>query len=704
MRNGWSVAVVIPALNEEPSIGRVLDAIPDWVDDVIVADNGSTDRTAAKARTHGARVVHEPRRGYGSACLKAMAALEDPDIVVFLDGDYSDYPQEMDRLVDPIIEDEADAVIGSRVLGNRERGALTPQARFGNSLSCVLIRLIWGVTFTDLGPFRAVKYSTLNALDMEDPDYGWTVEMQIKAARDRVRVVERPVSYRKRIGKSKVSGTVRGVIGAGTKILSTIFLAAAGSIFHRPRPVAPERLIVFSRYPKAGETKTRLVPALGPNGAAELQRKMTEHTVSRLIDSNSTFSRDTEVRFFGGNSTLMQAWLGRGPMYTPQGRGDLGEKLIRASADAFRRGVRRVVVIGTDCPDLSSKIVDEAFRALKSSDTVFGPASDGGYYLVGLRAPNPSLFVNIPWGTDRVYAETKAAARDAGLTFAELEMLTDVDTPEDLHVWERVSGELVPRVESSEAIPGLDSGVANRDGDPAEPSETGSRISVIVPTLNEASQICSALVRARTGRPRELIVVDGGSDDATVEYARALGAVVLSAQPGRAGQMNMGAEHATGDVLLFLHADTLLPDGWEEAAGAIANREDVVGGAFSFQLDERLPASRIIEQLTNFRCRAFGMPYGDQGLFVRTDVFRALGGFPDIPIMEDFEFVKRLKRRGTVLLVDSPAVTSARRWRHCGMLRTTLLNQVLIVAYTAGRSSRLLQRLKRLRDKGGRRD
>jgi glycosyltransferase involved in cell wall biosynthesis len=228
MKDNTRVSVIIPVLNEEQSIGKVISAIPAWVDDIIVVDNGSTDRTAEVAHDHGARVVPEPRRGYGSACLAGIAALRDTDVVVFLDGDFSDYPEEMGLLVDPITSGKAEMVIGSRVLGRRERGALTPQARFGNWLACLLIRLFWNVRYTDLGPFRAIRYTTLNRLCMRDRSYGWTVEMQVKAARDKVPVLDVPVSYRPRIGKSKVSGTLRGTIAAGVMILSTIFLARLG--------------------------------------------------------------------------------------------------------------------------------------------------------------------------------------------------------------------------------------------------------------------------------------------------------------------------------------------------------------------------------------------------------------------------------------------------------------------------------------------
>jgi len=222
MRDGQVVKVVIPALDEATSVGRVLGEIPPWVDEVVVADNGSSDATAAVARQAGATVVHEPRRGYGRACLAAMAAAGECDVVVFLDADYSDHPAEMGRVVEAILDGRADLVIGSRALGRREPGSLTPQQRFGNALACWLIRSIWGQRFTDLGPFRAVRHDALTALQMRDPDYGWTVEMQIKAVRRGLRCREVPVSYRRRIGRSKVSGTVRGVVGAGTKILGTI--------------------------------------------------------------------------------------------------------------------------------------------------------------------------------------------------------------------------------------------------------------------------------------------------------------------------------------------------------------------------------------------------------------------------------------------------------------------------------------------------
>jgi len=222
MRNGKRVGVVIPALNEEQAIGRVIGDIPSWVDDIVVADNGSHDSTASAALAAGARIVTEHERGYGAACQAGIAELRSPDIVVFLDGDYSDRPQEMEALIDPIATGHADFVVGSRVRGQRERGALTPQQRFGNWLACRLIWRFWGTPCSDLGPFRAIRADALQSLDIKDRAFGWTVEMQLKAAERGLKYSEVPVSYRARIGASKISGTLRGSLLAGVTILAVI--------------------------------------------------------------------------------------------------------------------------------------------------------------------------------------------------------------------------------------------------------------------------------------------------------------------------------------------------------------------------------------------------------------------------------------------------------------------------------------------------
>jgi len=220
-----TVDAVIPALNEAGAIALVLDALPrPLVRRIVVCDNGSTDGTAEIAADHGAIVVREPRRGYGAACLKALAALDadPPDVVLFLDADRSDDPAEAGWILEPILAGRADLVIGSRTLGTREPGALTPQARVGNWLATRLLLTLYGVRFTDLGPFRAIRYQALLALGMRDRDFGWTVEMQVKAARAGLRAAEVPARYRRRIGRSKISGTLSGSVRAAIKILGTI--------------------------------------------------------------------------------------------------------------------------------------------------------------------------------------------------------------------------------------------------------------------------------------------------------------------------------------------------------------------------------------------------------------------------------------------------------------------------------------------------
>ena len=221
------IDVIIPVFNEEASIGLVIDDIPSFVRYVVVANNGSTDATAKVAESHGAIVVTETQKGYGSACLCGIRYLKSlskqPDVVVFLDGDYSDYPSQMGDVIAPLVNEDVDLVIGSRALGQREAGSMTPPQIFGNWLSTTLIRWLYGYSFTDLGPFRGITWEALERLEMKDKTYGWTVEMQVKAANLKMKTAEVPVDYKKRIGVSKISGTVKGTFLAGYKILATIY-------------------------------------------------------------------------------------------------------------------------------------------------------------------------------------------------------------------------------------------------------------------------------------------------------------------------------------------------------------------------------------------------------------------------------------------------------------------------------------------------
>ncbi len=674
MRSGSRIAVIIPAINEEQSIGEVVCAIPDWVDEIIVADNGSVDKTPEIAAAGGAKVVFEPSRGYGSACLAAMAGLNRPDVVVFLDGDFSDYPEEMGTLVDPILSGRADMVIGSRVLGAREPGALTPQALFGNWLACRLMYLFWKVRYTDLGPFRAIRYRSLMRLGMRDRDYGWTVEMQIKAAREGLRVMEVPVSYRRRIGKSKVSGTVRGLVGAGTKIIGTILVAAAGFLPASGPDPLPERVVIFTRYPEPGKTKTRLIPVLGAAAAAALHRRMTERTVTTVMNLAQKKALDMYVCYEGGSQMLMSRWLGQRVPLFRQGQGDLGKRMLTAFEESFRAGAERVVLIGTDLPGLSGNIIESAFDELGRHDVVLGPTDDGGYYLIALKVPQPGLFEYMTWGTGTVLSETMERTRNLRLSTALVQPLHDVDRPEDIAA---LGPELTPAREKREAS--------------AQISLT-ERISVIVPTLNEEVHLSVALERAAAADNVELVVVDAGSSDHTAQSARERGATVLQTKAGRARQMNAGAKEARGDILLFLHADTLLPLGWDHYVRSTLKIPGVSAGAFQFALDSELPGLRFIERAANFRSRRLQMPYGDQAFFVTRHTFHEIGGFPELHLMEDLEMARRLRRLGRVYTVPVAAVTSARRWEKLGVWRTSLVNQLLLVAYFLGVSPRVLAR------------
>jgi len=221
------IKVIIPAYNEQDSIANVVNDIPKIVDEIIVISNNSTDNTEINAKNAGATVLKENQKGYGFACLKGMDYISKqknkPEIIVFLDGDYSDYPEQLTEIIAPIINDNIDFVIGSRVKKSRETGSMTPQQVFGNWLATFLMKLFFGAKFTDLGPFRAIKYDKLLALKMKDKTYGWTVEMQLKALKQELTYVEVPMKYRNRIGVSKVSGTIKGSIFAGVKILGWIF-------------------------------------------------------------------------------------------------------------------------------------------------------------------------------------------------------------------------------------------------------------------------------------------------------------------------------------------------------------------------------------------------------------------------------------------------------------------------------------------------
>ena len=410
-------------------------------------------------------------------------------------------------------------------------------------------------------------------------------------------------------------------------------------------------LIVFSRYPLPGRAKTRLIPALGPLGAADLQRTMTRATLETVRQVRAETGADVEVRYAGGGWRKMRRWLGPGVRFASQGGGDLGERMRRAFENAFDAGCRRVVVVGTDCPELTKGDIADALAALDEKDMVLGPSTDGGYWLLGLRRP-ADVFEGVEWSTASVTEQTLALAEREGLSVHLLEEHTDVDTPDELHL--------------------LDGRVARRP-----------YLSVIIPALNEAECIEAAVASARC-EGVAVLVVDGGSADDTVELARQAGASVMSCPRGRAKQMNAGAAAAEGRTLLFLHADTILPDGFAGGIFDALSDPRVVAGAFTYRTDLDHPMMRVLERLVRFRSRRLHLPYGDQGLFVRRDIFESLGGFPDLPLAEDLHFVRRLKGVGRIASVPLAAVTSARRSRRHGVLKTTAINQLIVAGCFLG--------------------
>ncbi|MBW4514050.1 MAG: TIGR04283 family arsenosugar biosynthesis glycosyltransferase [Timaviella obliquedivisa GSE-PSE-MK23-08B] len=425
-----------------------------------------------------------------------------------------------------------------------------------------------------------------------------------------------------------------------------------------------ERLIIFTRYPRPGKAKTRLIPALGAEGAANLQRQMTEHTLAQVKKLDPSIS--VEIWFADDclEQGQMQEWLGTEWVYQPQGEGDLGDRLINAFQTAFAAGMERVVIIGTDCPGLDADRLSQAFQALQNHDLVLGDATDGGYYLIGLQRSIPELFKEIPWGTSAVRQQTVAIASQLGLTVAHLPALSDIDYPEDLPVWQAVLNAQRPP------------------------------ISIIIPTLNEAKALERWEHQANSG---ELIVVDGGSADETIALAKELGAIVLTSEPGRAQQMNQGAAIAQSDILLFLHADTRLPQHYLELIQKTLAQPQIVAGAFELTIEGNIPGLRWVEWGVNWRSRYLQMPYGDQAIFLKAETFQQLGGFAQLPIMEDFEFIKRLQKLGKIAIAPAAVITSGRRWQRLGVIKTTLINQLVIAAYSLGISPERIARLYRRR-------
>lgn len=433
-------------------------------------------------------------------------------------------------------------------------------------------------------------------------------------------------------------------------------------------------VIMMTRLPVPGRTKTRLAADVGDIEAARAQSVMGRLICERLRALTATGEACFEVQFTGGSRAHARQWLGKGVLLRKQAPGDLGDRLLVALQGTLARGASGAVVVGSDCPAITPEHLREALMLLASSaDIVIGPAEDGGYWLLGVSArfshELPVLFEEIDWGSSRVFQQTVGAAQGAGASVAFLPVLRDVDRPQDLPLLEEALAE------------------AQRARDPVS-------LSVVIPSLNEAEVIADAVTAALRCGAQEVIVADGGSEDSTREIAAQAGARVMIAPAGRANQMNAGAREARCGALLFVHADCLLPP----SAGAAALRclrDGAVAGAFTFGTDSSRWRDQWAASAGRLRHRVTGHAYGDQGLFLSARTFHDLGGFPSMPVMEDWEMARRLRRLGELRILPIVLPSSSRAWQQYGVTQSFLINAAVIAGYRLGIQPAALATLRR---------
>ncbi len=420
-------------------------------------------------------------------------------------------------------------------------------------------------------------------------------------------------------------------------------------------------VVAMLKAPRPGLVKTRLARDLGPDRAADAYRRLVERQMAAI-----PAGWRTEIHFAPADAeSEMQRWLGPGHAWFPQADGDLGERMAAAVAGAFDRRAPGVLVIGGDCPSLDGPSLREAWQTLRAADIVLGPARDGGYYLLGLRQPNPRLFGGIPWSTPGVFAATLGRIRETGLRYAILPAKADVD---DLAGWR-------------DAEPLL-SGRPNADHAP--PSEEGARLCVIIPALDEADFIGKTLERVRTALPHaRAIVADGGSADRTISVATDAGALAISSERGRGIQCRAGAAHARADWLLFLHADTLLPPDAGRIVADFADDSAHQIATFGVCFEGCRPQT-LLARLARFD--SVFTRFGDQGILVRRSFYQEIGGFPPWPLFEDVALLQQARKRTRIHWLPATVITSSRRFRRRGLLRQNFLNAGLLLRYLAGAS------------------
>ncbi len=426
-------------------------------------------------------------------------------------------------------------------------------------------------------------------------------------------------------------------------------------------------LVLMTRFPEAGKAKTRLIPHYGADGACALHKQMTEFTVKEAMNLDVC----VQVHYTGASFEAMQNWLGKFANseqdcqskleFIPQVNGDLGDKMYTSIANVLNKHnntsthkPKKIIIIGSDCPNNRCENIKHAYNLLDNHSCVIGPSEDGGYYLIGFAASNAAdfinkikpLFYNITWGTDLVFAQTLAKIKQAKLYYAVLPMLSDVDLPHD-----------VPQ-----------------------------KISVIIPTLNDEESLNNLLYYLPSAFNTQVIISDASNTSKTKEIANNYHTIYVKSAPGRSKQILSAKASATGDIILFLHADSTMPPLWDvKIRAALSNKENSLG-YFRFGIKENFWTKRIIEWATNnIRCKIFKLPFGDQGLFVRKDDFLQWN-LPEVPILEDVFLVKKAKKHGKLVEIPQTLYTSGRRWLKHGLIRTTIINWSVLTCAKFGMS------------------